>query len=181
MLDFAARTGRQLRPLENHVPLGHGMFPLVARRLLAALLAVAMIASPVVVNGATCCRRALAEGIAGEHSCCCAKRSADAQPMSCCSAADDEDSEKPCCAAKRRAAMSIGAAPSPCCCKARQGVPAVVEGRIRFDQRDAHFLCAWIVTTPSVAREDSPARVIVELSESLPGTALHKLHCRWTV
>jgi hypothetical protein len=155
------------------------MFNLIACRLLAAVLAVSIIGSPVVAGMSTCCRRTLGDAIKSEHACCCATKSQSAKGMGSCCAADE--AERPCCAKKRLALAQVSQAPAPCCCKARQCLPAAAELRHRFDSRNSHFIAGWTVSSSSVGRSTVSSSPALSSTELLPGVSLQKLHCHWTV
>lgn len=152
------------------------MVTTLARQLGIALLAINMIAAPVVGAQPRCCKTG---ALKGSGLCCCGPKAADSEAPSCC------DSEvRPCCAGEDDESEPLASpafADAPCHCKATSQPPAIPSGKHGSEISLEKFVA--LAALPALANDSQQALIArghVPVA-SRGGTALHKVHCRWTI
>lgn len=151
------------------------MVSTLARKLGIALLAIATIAAPVVGAQPRCCKTG---AIKGGGQCCCGPQASEPEP-SCCQAetrscCDGEDESEP------ASAVPV-LADAPCHCKSTSQPPAIPSGKHGSETSLEKFVAT--ADLPAVV-DASQQALIAHLhgpDTICGGTALHKVHCRWTI
>jgi hypothetical protein len=144
-----------------------------ARRIVLALLVIAVVGAPVLGSVPTCC----AKDAAKSQACCCRNKRV-ASSEGCCA-----KGHKACCA-KHQAVAAIAVKPpvSSCDCQAGRPPAAVAEEQAQVELRFKQLSIVSAVTHPAAS---SPEMAAVGPSsgagELAPGPARRILFCRWLV
>lgn len=168
------------------------------RHLSVSLLALAMLAGPVLAKMPRCCGLGRT---AGGESCCCSARQAE-EPVeqsccqarkSCCASHEEEPTEAPAAsghaqlpecplpnsASNRSALKSL--APAGCCCKASSPSPAIPATSERAELDNKHLASDLAMIVDDLAPHRAAAsRVSLRPDDPLK-IPLRKIYCRWTV
>ncbi len=149
----------------------------LVRKLGIALLAVSMIAAPVVAAQPRCCKTGT---IKGSGQCCCGPKSAETAAPNCCA-----EKVRSCCESTEHESANPEFSPAlsdaPCHCKSDGQPPAIPGEKHRGESSLEQFVAvATLAPIVDTAQQALVAHCHVQL-ETSGGTALHKLHCRWTV
>lgn len=151
------------------------MVSTLARHLGIALLAISMMAAPVLSAQPRCCKTG---ALKGSGQCCCGPQSTE-QVSSCC-----QSEARPCCANEDEGSEPLTApsfSDAPCHCQATGQPPAIPSGKHGSEISLDKFVA--LAALP-VLLDDSQQMLIARSHVPLAargGTALHKVHCRWTI
>ena len=143
-----------------------------------ALLAVSLIAAPVLGSLPRCCQTG---EIAGGGNCCCGPRAEVEETASCCQSA-----ERSCCAESEPedtelAETTPAAEQAPCSCRAISQPPAIVSGKDRIESHENQLSVIAVAVVDGTAVQLNVASAWELHQVEPPGIALHKIFCRWTV
>jgi hypothetical protein len=156
------------------------MVSTLARKLGIALLAIATIAAPVVGAQPRCCKTG---AVKGSGQCCCGPEAMQPESAereaSCC-----QREARSCCAdaeAEAEAGVSPVLADAPCHCKSSSQPPAIPSGKNGSETSLEKFVA--LADLPGTA--DASQQALIAHRDGpdtiCGGTALHKVHCRWTI
>lgn len=170
------------------------MTAMLARQILVALLANALLAAPVMASAPTCCGKcgsAEARRASGcPHCSSQSERDCRAQASTCCSA----KAIKSCCGKKHAESVALAASQTTttctftgptcktsCCCKKGQSLPPTPTGQSPRELRvEPDFSVCEVV---HVIRQAQPQSAISALARAdlAPGPASQVLLCRWVI
>ncbi len=156
------------------------MLTRLVRQFGVALLAVSLIAAPVLGAMPRCCKTG---AIAGGGSCCCGPRTETEELPACC-----QETQRSCCAEAGKttttdsvANESPRATDAPCSCKTISLEPAIVTGKDQVETHQKHSSVIAVARFCGTASQLAVAGAWVTHQVEPPDIALHKIYCRWTV